>query len=241
MIRHQLLDIRLVVSRALAWLLLSAVALAAYGAVVFLLGSFVSAALGRSALPAVLVAVALAPLLPRIQREVDRWMYGDRGDPARVAGRLGEHLVSGEANGLIGVASALRAALRLPYVAVYHRDGLVAADGTAPEQTVTVPLHYADLQVGELEIGLRPGERELASADADILRLVAAPLTVALRALALSGDLQLSRERLVLAAGRGAPPAAPRPTRRAGSDPHRRGADRRCRRQLPRRRTRSVA
>ena len=28
-----------------------------------------------------LVAVALAPLLPRLQREVDRWMYGDRRDP----------------------------------------------------------------------------------------------------------------------------------------------------------------
>ena len=61
-IRHQLLDIRLVVSRAVAWLLLSVMAVAAYGAVVYLLGSFVSTALGRSALPTVLVAIALAPL-----------------------------------------------------------------------------------------------------------------------------------------------------------------------------------
>lgn len=198
-VRHRLLDIRLVVSRAVAWLLLSVVALAAYGAVVFLLGSFVSSALGRSALPTVLVAVALAPLLPRLQREVDRWMYGDRRDPARVAERLGVHLVSGAEDGLVGVATSLRSALRLPYVAVSHRDGTLAADGDAPERTVRVPLKYAGLQVGELEIGLRPGERDLATADATTLGLVAAPLAVAIRALALSDDLQRSRGRLVVA------------------------------------------
>lgn len=198
-IRYQLLDIRLVVSRAVAWLLLSVIALAAYGAVIFLLGSFVSAALGRSALPAVLVAVALAPLLPRLQREVDTLMYGERRDPARVAGRIGEHLVSGGEDGLVGLAGALRTGLRIPYVVVSHRGHVFAADGSAPERTVTVPLVYAGAEVGELEIGLRPGERELSTADAATLRLVAAPLAVALGALALSGDLQRSRGRLVTA------------------------------------------
>jgi signal transduction histidine kinase len=198
-IRHQLLDIRLVVSRAVAWLMLSVIAVAAYGAVVFLLGSFVSEALGRSALPTVLVAVALAPLLPRLQREVDRWIYGDRRDPARVASRLGEHLVSGAGDGLGQVASALRDALRLPYVAVSHRDGVLASDGSAPERTAMVPLAYAGAEVGRLEIGLRPGERELSGVDATTLRTVAAPLAVALHALALSRDLQQSRERLVVA------------------------------------------
>jgi two-component system NarL family sensor kinase len=198
-IRHQLLDIRLVISRAVAWLLLSVMAVAAYGAVVYLLGSFVSTALGRSALPTVLVAIALAPLLPRLQREVNRWMYGDQRDPARVAGRLGEHLVAGTDDGLVGVASALRTALRLPYVAVSHRDGVLASDGSAPERTATTPLAYAGAGVGELEIGLRPGERELGSADAATLRLVAAPLAVAIHALSLSSDLQQSRGRLVIA------------------------------------------
>ena len=99
-VRHQLLDIRLVVSRVVAWLLLSVAALVAYVAVVTLLDSFVSQAFGRSAFATVLVAVALAPLLPRLQREVDRWMYGDRRDPARVAGRLGAVLAAGDERGL---------------------------------------------------------------------------------------------------------------------------------------------
>jgi two-component system NarL family sensor kinase len=90
-----LLDIRLVLSRALVWMLLSLGALARYVVLVAALDTFVTARFGRSALVTVLVAVGLAPLLPRVQRLVNRWMYGDRDDP-RVASRVGEHLVSGD-------------------------------------------------------------------------------------------------------------------------------------------------
>ena len=183
----------------MAWLLLSVAALLAYVALVTLLESFVSNAVGRSALPAVLVAVALAPLLPRVQREVDRWMYGDRRDPARVAGRLGEHLAAGDERGLEGVVAALRSALRLPYAAIVDHEVVVAAAGEAPPQRSRVPLSYAGEEVGQLEVGLRPGERRLSSADAAALSLVATPLAVALGALGLSADLQGSRERLVVA------------------------------------------
>ncbi len=198
-VRHQLLDIRLVVSRALAWLLLSVAALLAYVALVALLESFVSKAVGRSALPAVLVAVALAPLLPRVQREVDRWMYGDRRDPARIAGRLGEHLATGDERGLAGMVAALRSGLRLPYVAIVDHEVVIAAAGEAPQQRARVPLSYAGEEVGHLEVGLRSGERRLSSADAAALGLLATPLAVALGALGLSADLQGSRERLVVA------------------------------------------
>ncbi len=164
-VRHQLLDIRLVLSRALAWLLLSLAALAAYGALVALLGTALEDAGRRSALLTALVAVALAPLLPRLQREVDRWMYGDRGDPARVAERLGEHLAAGDERGLAGVVSSLRAALRLPYVALTDEEPTLAADGTAPAHVVVLPLTYAGNAVGQLEIGLRPGEKALGEGD----------------------------------------------------------------------------
>jgi two-component system NarL family sensor kinase len=198
-IRHQLLDIRLVVSRALAWLLLSVAALVAYVAVVALLDTFVSHTLGRSAFATVLVAVALAPLLPRLQREVDRWMYGDRRDPARVAGRLGEALASGDERGLAGVVAALRSALRLPYVAIRVADAVLASDGTPPPRTSRLTLEYAGEAIGELEVGLRRGEQQLTATDLSTLRLVATPLAVALRALGLSSDLGLAQARLVVA------------------------------------------
>jgi two-component system, NarL family, sensor kinase len=198
-IRHQLLDIRLVVSRAVAWLLLSVTALIAYVAVVALLDSFVSQAFGRSAFATVLVAVALAPLLPRLQREVDRWMYGDRRDPARVAGRLGEALAAGDARGLAGVVSGLRSALRLPYVSVRDAEEVLTSDGVLPSRTTRLPLEYAGETIGELVIGLRRGEQRLSASDRSTLQLVATPLAVAIRALALSAELQQSQDRLVVA------------------------------------------
>jgi signal transduction histidine kinase len=198
-IRHQLLDIRLVVSRAVAWLLLSIAALIAYVAVVGLLDSFVSQTFGRSAFATVLVAVALAPLLPRLQREVDRWMYGDRRDPARVAGRLGEALAAGDARGLAGVVSGLRGALRFPYVAVRDAEEVLAADGVRPSRTTRLPLEYAGETIGELEIGLRRGEQRMGVTDRSTLQLVATPLAVAMRALGLSAELRESQSRLVVA------------------------------------------
>ena len=198
-IRHQLLDIRLVVSRAVAWLLLSVAALTAYVAVVALLDTFVSQAFGRSAFATVLVAVALAPLLPRLQREVDRWMYGDRRDPARVAGRLGAALAAGDARGLAGVVEGLRSALRLPYVAIRDSTEVVTSDGLRPSRTTRLPLEYAGAMIGELEVGLRRGEQRLSATDQSTLQLVATPLAAAIRALGLSAELQQSQSRLLVA------------------------------------------
>ena len=62
----------MVASRALTWLLLSLGVLAAYAVLVTLLDRFVAAQLGRSALTTVLLVLAAAPLLPRLQRVVDR-------------------------------------------------------------------------------------------------------------------------------------------------------------------------
>ena len=120
-VRHRLLDIRLVASRALTWLLLSLGVRRGVRGLVALLDRFVAAQLGRSALTTVLLVLAAAPLLPRLQRVVDRAMYGDRANPARVVTRLGAELTA-TPSGLAGVAFSLRDALRLPYVCI-ERDG----------------------------------------------------------------------------------------------------------------------
>ena len=108
-----------------------------------------------------------------------------------------------------------------------------------PNARRTIPLAYAGASVGELEIGLRPGERELGSADAATLRLVAAPLAVAIHALALSErPPAVAREAGDRSRG-GTPPAATRPARRARPHPDRGRAHRRRSGQLPRRRARN--
>ncbi|MFL6173727.1 MAG: sensor histidine kinase [Marmoricola sp.] len=199
-VRAQLLDIRLVVSRALAWLLLSLLALLGYALLVGALETFVTARLGRSALVTVLVALGLAPLLPRLQRRVDRWMYGDRGDPALVASRVGEQLLTGDGSGgLSGVVGAVREALRLPYVAVLGGTEIVADAGEPSSPTATVTLTFSGEEVGALVVGLRTGERQLSAIDRSTLGVIAASMAVAVHALDLGRDLARSRERLVMA------------------------------------------
>ncbi len=198
-LRYQLLDIRLVVSRTVSWGLLSLMALLAYVALVGVLGVFVSETVGRSAVATILVALGVAPLLPRLQRTVDRWMYGERGNPVLVVSEVGEHLAAGSALGLTGVAAALRSALRLPYVGIRVGSVVVAEDGEAGDLVGEVPLDHGSRVEGTLVIGLRRGERQLSAQDRDALRLVSGPLAVALHATVLSEQLQASRGRLVAA------------------------------------------
>lgn len=198
-LRHQLLDIRLVVSRALAWLLLSMAVLTGYVALVAVLDQFVSARVGRSAVATVMIALLVAPVLPRLQRLVDRAMYGDRRDPARVASRVGQRLLAGPDAGLPAVATAVRDALRLPYVAVVAAGGVLADDGMCDGEVAEVPLEYGGRTVGELIVGLRQGEHALAAADRNVLALLAVPLAVAVHATALTAQLQSSREHIITA------------------------------------------
>jgi len=195
-VRHRLLDIRLVASRALTWLLLSLGVLAGYVLLVTLLDRFVAAQLGRTALTTVLLVLVAAPLLPRLQRVVDRAMYGDRANPARIATRLGAEL-STATSGLGGVAFSIREALKLPYVGIERGTQAYASDGARPTVVVSENLIYGGDVVGTLVVGLRDGERRLADADRRVLGVLAAPLAVALHAVAVSAELQRSREQIV--------------------------------------------
>lgn len=181
-LRHQLLDIRLVLARGIAYAVLSALVLAAYAGLVVVLSGVASA---------LVVALAALPLRGWVQHRVERLFYGHRSDPLRVASRVGSKL----GVGLAGPLEEIREALRLPYVAVAVDGSTVAASGNATPAVAGVPLG-AD---GELVVGLRAGERRLAPADERLLRMLAGPLTTAVQATRLSQDLQVSRERLVAA------------------------------------------
>ncbi|MFI5735225.1 sensor histidine kinase [Kribbella sp. NPDC051587] len=194
-VRHQLLDIRLVVSRALTWGLLTLVAIGSYAALAALLGALIPSRVGRSAAVTVLVALIIAPVLPRLRQLVDRALYGDRGDPARIASRVGEQLSAG----LPGVVAAIRSGLRFPYTALTIDDTVIASDGIPPDIVVPIELQYGGTSVAQLLIGLRSGESTLSTADRDVLALVAVPLAVAVHATRLSTELQSSREKLVAA------------------------------------------
>jgi two-component system, NarL family, sensor kinase len=123
-------------------------------------------------------------------------VYGDRNNPARVVSRVGEQLATPDA-GLVGVVAAIREALRLPYVAVEHQGTIVAADGEPPPKLQSWPLTYDGRPVGELQVGLRRGERQIGDADAQALGMLAAPVAAALHATLLTAELQASRLRIL--------------------------------------------
>jgi two-component system NarL family sensor kinase len=181
-LRHNLLDIRLVVARGTAFALLSGIVLAAYVGLVALVSSGV--------VSAVVVALLALPLRARLQRAVDRLLYGERSDPLLVAARVGPRLP----DGLVETLHEVRTVLRLPGVRIEVGGVTVAESGTLHGATAVFPLPDAGLVVA-----LRPGERRLGAADARALQLLVGPLAVAVHATWLSEQLQASRERLVRA------------------------------------------
>lgn len=82
-LRHQLLDIRLVIARGIAYALLSGIVLSVYALLVIALSGVASA---------LVAALAALPLRNALQRSVERLFYGQRSDPLRVASRVGGRL-----------------------------------------------------------------------------------------------------------------------------------------------------
>ena len=180
-LRHQLLDIRLVVARGLTYALLSGLVLAAYAGLVVVLSGVASA---------LLVALLALPLRSRLQTAVDQLLYGERGDPLKVASRVGRSLGAG----LPETLDEIRMALRLPYVSVVVDGKSLATGGVLDGPSAELPL-----EGGTLVVGLRRGETRLDAADERLLGLLSGPLSIAVHATTLLEQLQLSRERLVVA------------------------------------------
>ena len=180
-LRHQLLDIRLVVARGLTYALLSGLVLAAYAGLVVVLSGVASA---------LVVALLALPLRSRLQTAVDQLLYGERGNPLKVASRVGRSLGSG----LPQTLDEIRMALRLPYVGIVVDGEPLAAGGVLDGPSAALPL-----EGGTLVVGLRRGETRLDPADERVLVLLSGPLSTAVHATTLLEQLQLSRERLVVA------------------------------------------
>jgi signal transduction histidine kinase len=76
---------------------------------------------------------------------------------------------------------------------------VLASDGDPPERMHSWTLSRGGKSEGQLIIGLRLGERELAAADRRAIAMLADPVAVAVHSTAVSEELQASRERIVAA------------------------------------------
>jgi hypothetical protein len=118
-VRYRLFDIEQVLSRAVVYAILTAGAVAAYVLAVAALGSRLDNGVGP-AIIAALAALALASGRSRLQRAVDRLLYGERRDPLAALTTLGDRLgaVLDTDAVLPVVVETVRQTLRLPYAAV---------------------------------------------------------------------------------------------------------------------------
>jgi signal transduction histidine kinase len=207
-LRHHLYDIDLLINRTLVYAALTAAVVGVYVSVVGTVGAFLQARheLALSLFATGLVAVAFQPLRDRLQRGVNRLMYGDRDEPYQVLSRLGRRLEATLApdQTLEVIVQTVRDALRLPYAAIGLRGesgslAIAAMSGRSVPHPVSLPLSYHGEAVGELLLGPRPGETALTPADRRLLEDLARQAGVAVHAVRLTTDLQRSRERLISA------------------------------------------
>jgi signal transduction histidine kinase len=189
--------------RVLVYGTLSTLLLLAYlGVVAAAQALFGTAADQTAALVAAgVVAVLAAPLRARLQRAVDRLVYGDRGDPYAVLTDLGRRIVGSPDEMLAEVVATVARALRVPYVAVEltGETAPAAHTGEPAAASVALPLSVRGRAVGRLVVAQRDPREAFGARDLRLLDELAQPIAVAAHAAALTRDLQRSRESLVIA------------------------------------------
>src|SRR5215212_2292541 len=213
-LRHHLYDIDLLINRTLVYGALSVIVVGLYVLVVGALSALLQVqgqaqgSLFASLLATGLVAVLFAPLRDRLQRAVNRLMYGHRDDPYEVLSGLGERLETTLAPNAVlpTIVESVARALKLPYAAIALKRSAEGGSVKVAEygkkgagEPLVVPLGYQQETVGELILSPRSPGESFGKSDLRLLGDLAYQAGVAAHAVRLSADLQRSRERLVTA------------------------------------------
>jgi signal transduction histidine kinase len=204
-LRYRLFDIDVVINRTLVYGALSACVVGIYVLAVVALGTVFQARgnLAISLLATGFVAVLFQPLRSRLQRSVNRLMYGERDDPYVVISRLGKRLEATLAPDTVlpTLVETIAQALKLPYAAILLKEGegfrTAAAYGSPRGEPETLPLVYQREEIGRLVLFPRSPGEAFSDADRSLLEDLARQAEVAVHAVRLTSDLQHSRERLV--------------------------------------------
>jgi two-component system NarL family sensor kinase len=211
-LRHHLWDIHILVNRTLVYGSLTALVIGLYVVIVGSLGTLLQT--GRSMpislLGTGIVAISFQPLRVRLQRGVNRLMYGERDDPYAVLGRLSERLevVVAAQSVLPTIVETVADALKLPYAAIALKEGeqfTIAAEYKSSSTFAhkvdgnmeILPLVYQLETIGQMILAWRASGESFSDADRRLLETIARQASVAAYNVRLTQDLQRSRERLV--------------------------------------------
>ncbi|HET7035209.1 MAG TPA: histidine kinase [Thermomicrobiaceae bacterium] len=204
-LRYHLWDVDVVISRTLVYLTLTVCVAGIY---VLVVGWFSTRLRGSDDLLASLVAtgiiaVLFQPLRERIQRQVNRRLFGERDEPYAAISRLGRRLEATFAPQAVlpVIAATVRESLKLPYAAIVIDEArgqrLTAESGTSIPDPVRLPLSYQGDPVGELLMAPRARGEAFSLADRHLLEDLARQAGIAVHAVRLTRELQRARERLV--------------------------------------------
>ena len=206
-LRHRLYDIDVIINRTLVYGALSGVVVGLYVLLVGSLGVLFQANgnLLIALLATGLAALAFQPLRARLQRGVNRLMYGQRDDPYAVLSQLSRQLKTTLAPTAVlpNITETVARTLKLPYVALVlaqeSRLEIAASHGRPAANAVQLPLVYQAETVGHLVVAPRgPGEA-FTPAERRLLEEIAVHAGGAVHAVRLTADLQRSHERLIMA------------------------------------------
>jgi signal transduction histidine kinase len=141
------------------------------------------------------LAAGYQPLRIVLRGLIDELLFGQRPDPLVAAGAVADRIGDDPLLAL----RAIREALLLPYASIWTDGTELAASGTAVTETRRLPLLRGEETVGEVVVGLRPGELKLSATDEQVLRIVGPLLAQTLRARALALALTESRTAAIAA------------------------------------------
>ncbi len=204
-VRYRLYDIDVVINRTLVYGIMTGVVLSIYGVVVGGVGVLLQTETNWLAalLATGLVAVLFQPIHRRLQRGVNRLLYGQRDEPFEVLSQLGQRLELMLMPDSVypTIVETVAQALRLPYVALEVSDDvgfqLVESYGRPIAQPATLPLTNQGEIVGRLIVSGRTAREEFSEADRRLLQNIARQAGAAVHNAQLTADLQRSRQQLV--------------------------------------------
>lgn len=206
-LRYRLWEIDLIINRAVVFGGLTLLVAAGYVILVGLMGVLFQFAnnLLLSVLATGLIAILFHPLRQRVQRTINRLMYGNRDDPVEVLIQLGKWLahtaIPGET--LPNLTKTIGQALKLPYVAIAeekhgeHAAQIIAEYGSPPSQPVSFPLVYHNQVNGYLLAAPRSPGEVFTTAESRLLENIAQQAGAAMYADQLTRHLQHSRKQII--------------------------------------------
>lgn len=204
MLRDRLWQSERVLNRAFLYGALSAILLVVYIVIIGTLSEIFRATNNFliSAIATGVVALLFHPLRERLQRSINRFLYGQRDEPFIVLNQLGAQLENTIApdTALPMIVETIARAMRAPYAAIElttNDKGRTTEYGSRTNHLVTLPLRYQNETIGELKIARRAPNENFWPADLQLLENLARQAGAVVYAARLNAQLQQSRERII--------------------------------------------